>query len=72
MSHPIADAFGPRLADWLDTDEHRDHAWDLHRRITAQHGPYIAAAWLIGVSPRVIGHSHSDDARSAAYAHLNA
>ncbi|MEW1754118.1 hypothetical protein [Streptomyces angustmyceticus] len=58
-------------ADWLDTDEHRDQAWNLHQRITAQHGPYIAAAWLIGASPRPTHHGHSADVRAAAHAHLD-
>lgn len=59
------------VADWLDTDEHRDQAWTLHQLIAATDGPYVAAAWLIGVTPRAIRNGPSADARAAAYAHLN-
>ncbi|MEW9521749.1 hypothetical protein [Streptomyces tubercidicus] len=62
----------PSSADWFDTDEHRDQAWNIHQRITQQDGPYIAAAWLVGISPHPIRGGHSADARAAAYAQINA
>ncbi|MFI1161414.1 hypothetical protein [Streptomyces sioyaensis] len=67
----LADVLGPTLTDWLDTDQHRYQAWNLHQLIAAQHGLYVAAAWLIGVSHQTIRHGHSDDARTAAYAALH-
>ncbi|MFI7096745.1 hypothetical protein [Streptomyces lydicus] len=79
MPHPIADTFGPNLADWLDTDEHRDQAHTLLQLIATKDGPYIAAAWLIGMNPHLnddsplqaIRNGHSADARAAARAYLN-
>uniref|UniRef100_UPI0030E329EB hypothetical protein n=1 Tax=Streptomyces tubercidicus TaxID=47759 RepID=UPI0030E329EB len=76
---PIADVLGARVADWLDTDEHRDQAWNLHQRITDQHGPYVAAAWLIGMNPHLgdnsplqaVRNGNSADARAAAHAYLD-
>ncbi|MEU8682898.1 hypothetical protein [Streptomyces sp. NPDC048611] len=73
-THPIA-AVGTTLTDWLDIDEHRDHAWSLHQLIATHDGPYIASAWLIGMSPHlghdsplhVIRHGHSADAAAHAY-----
>ena len=70
MPHTIADLFGPQLADWLDTDEHRNQAWTLHQLIATKDGPYIAAAWLIGMNPHLndqaplqaIRNGHSVDA----------
>lgn len=78
-THPVAAAFGSRLADWLNTDEHRDQAWTLHQLIAAKDGPHIAAAWLIGMNPHLgddsplqaIQAGHSEDARAAAHAYLN-
>jgi hypothetical protein len=52
-----------RSANWLDTDEHRDQAFALHQLIAAKDGPYVAAAWLIGHTPR-IGTDHGADART--------
>ncbi|MGY5127327.1 hypothetical protein [Streptomyces nigrescens] len=76
----IAAVLGPTLTDWLDTEEHRDQAWNLHQLIADQDGPYVASAWLIGMNPHLnndsplnaIRNGHSADARAAAYAHLNA
>ncbi|MFF9787142.1 hypothetical protein [Streptomyces nigrescens] len=78
-AHALAAAIGPTLTDWLDTDEQRDRAWNLHQLITQQDGPYVAAAWLIGMNPHLdtdsplnaIRNGNGADARAAAYAHLN-
>lgn len=75
----IAGVLGHTLADWLDTDEHRDQAWNIHQLIATMDGPYIAAAWLIGMNPHLgddsplnaIRDGHSEDARAAARAYLN-
>ncbi|PBC72296.1 MULTISPECIES: hypothetical protein [unclassified Streptomyces] len=71
-SHALDAAGGPTLTDWLDTDEHRDQAWNLHQHIADREGPYAAAAWLIGASTRPTRNGHSTDARAAAHAHINA
>ncbi|WP_330479941.1 hypothetical protein OG301_39050 (plasmid) [Streptomyces platensis] len=78
-THALAEALGVKVTDWLDTDEHRDQAWNLHRLIADQDGPYVASAWLIGMNPHLnddsplnaIRNGHSADARAAAYAQIS-
>ncbi|MER6844806.1 hypothetical protein [Streptomyces platensis] len=79
MPHALTKVIGPTLTNWLNTDEHRDQPWNLLRLVTQQEGPYVAAAWLIGMNPHpnndsplnAIRNGHSHDARSAAYAQIN-
>ncbi|MFE7780358.1 hypothetical protein [Streptomyces nigrescens] len=69
----LTEILGPALVDWLDTDEHRDQAWNLHQLIADHDGPYVAAAWLISMSPHLnaIRNGHGADARRAARTYLN-
>jgi hypothetical protein len=75
MTAPTLD----NIADWLDTDDHRDEAFRLHQFVATQAGPYVAAAWLIGQNPHLgndsphhaIRDGHGADARNAARAYLN-
>lgn len=75
----IADILGTRVADWLDTEDHRDEAFRLHQLVADTAGPYVAAAWLIGMNPHLnddaplqaIRNGLSEDALKAARAYLN-
>ncbi|MGW7636141.1 hypothetical protein [Streptomyces decoyicus] len=78
-THALAEVLGVNVTDWLNTDEHRDQAHALHQLIADREGPYIAAAWLIGMNPHLgddaplqaIRNGCGVDARSAAHAYLN-
>ncbi|MFJ8677269.1 hypothetical protein [Streptomyces sp. NPDC093589] len=79
-AHVLTDVLGPVVVDWLGPDAHSDDAFDLLTLIADREGPYVAAAWLIGMNPHLgdtsplhaIRNGHGVDARNAARAQINA